>query len=377
MMAEIAPPRVYLHDANGKRIGELTSAENINRAFRTMATSRATVTVAETDPLVAQLDPRRGRILVIESADYPLAWAGKLVDTSGQPGSGTVRLDARSLDTVFTERNLPASTSVSGTADSVVRELLSTINRQNPTGIEAAPEMPTGEPYTAQFGDQALAPVLTRVARETGREWWVEYDVTAREIDARLHYGVRGFDRFADVQLSEGQTGSVETETWRINTDGLTHRIRAIAGQESVTQDFASRGREERLRSAEGPIDSALVVGVEAQVHGYPIEHTPLGATPLTAAERIVVLEHLRPTGLAEAAEALLTRPERGERRVVLKVPGNTTVWADLLPGNVIGVSLPSPVLLDGFSGPVRIVSVQPREEEGDVRLVTEVLRAA
>jgi hypothetical protein len=81
---------VYLHDGFGRRIGEITTARAIDRAFVLMEPASARFFVAVDEPLLQELDPEQGRIVVIESEQYPYPWVGKLTIPSGNHESGEI-----------------------------------------------------------------------------------------------------------------------------------------------------------------------------------------------------------------------------------------------------------------------------------------------
>ncbi len=122
-------PRVYLHDGNFRRLGQLVSAANVTRGcFHCVPQpfDTALFSVSIDDPLLDAIpcDDPFGRTVVIESSAYPHPWVGKVTGVVGDEIGGTVALTARGWEAILGERYLHASHVFDGGAGACFREII-------------------------------------------------------------------------------------------------------------------------------------------------------------------------------------------------------------------------------------------------------------
>lgn len=369
-----APPRVFVHDGAGVRLCELTEAVG-KRSYRTMQVSRASFVVPETDVHLDLCDPREGRILVVESTLYPWVWAGPISALEGGPVQGTISIEARSYEGVLQERFLPTDFTGSGTSGQQFEAMWRVVEAENPTGVSLSPDLSAGEPFdNTAYADRSLFDAWNLISTQTAHEWWLEHSVTNGVLETQAQFRPqRGLDRTGDVRLVVGPFANCRVNRWRMSAEGGTHRIRAVAGATSVTQGFTARSRVER-RSGKAPVSTAVLATRTNTRHGYTFAAWPQGNTPLTRGEQLAILENVRGAGaLAIAAEAILARGRTAQRAVEIEVQAHGEMWEICTPGDVVTLTLPAPYFIDGYSGPVAIMDVEPTEELGTMRLNVEV----
>ena len=166
-------PRVYLHDGAGRRIGQFSTAYNVDRAYLIMEPASARFMITTDDPLADEIDPRQGRYVVIDSDAYPYPWVGKLTQPNWTRASETITIICRSADAILTQRFINGT--YSGAAGAVFTQLVNDAAALNATGIGVASTgVAPGDAYAATFNDRPAFQCLTTLAREVGYEWWVE-----------------------------------------------------------------------------------------------------------------------------------------------------------------------------------------------------------
>jgi hypothetical protein len=353
--------RVYIHDGAGRRIGELTTTHNIDRAYVLMEPASARFMVSVDEPLLHELDPREGRMVVIESDRYPYPWVGKLTGLGWQREDPAVTATCRSLDAVLTQRFVNGT--YSGSAGLVFAKVLEDAAASNPTGIAPGTIAP-GPPYAAVLQDRSAFQALNLIAQQTGYEWWVEYDVSPAQVLTYANFRpARGFDRASTHGLIDG--GNADWTACKIEGE-TAFALTVVGGQGSTTQTYS-----ERPRHTEG-----IVVG---SVHGHSLRRTLSQAYGITRIERIRLAENLKSRDLVQdAAQAMMSRwptPEQAMEWVVWDVDnhGAQVDWTGFDVGSVIHASAPT-AFITGFTGALRIVGVQPSEELGLLRLVVEIV---
>lgn len=369
----IEVPRVYLHDGAGRRIGQFSSARNIDRSYLLMEPASARLSIASNDSLITEIDPRLGRFVVIESEAYATPWVGKLTVPNGSKSSEEITLICRSMDAVLSQRFLNAS--YSGTGGAVFKSIIDAASASNPTGITSATNgVVIGPAYGVTLNDRSAFQALTQLARETGHEWWLEYAVSTTEIVAYAHYRpARGFDRCRQAALVSGGSGNAEWGDWKIDGEAHTFGLTVVGGVGSVTQAYSERPRQRSQSST--ALGNAVKAPVGA-VHGHSVQRTDGSSSALTRIERLRVSEALKSQGVVvSAAEALLSRPPLAEQSMTWKVLGDAD-WSLFDLGSIVRAVAPD-AFISGFDGYVRIVAVQPREEAGELNLVVQIVEGA
>lgn len=375
-------PRVHVHDSLGVRLGTLTRVASVNRSWAVMQPGQASLRVAmlqddgALDPLVRELDPRLGRAIVVESDHYPHVWVGSLTNVNEEPGERAVHVQAVSLDAVLRDRPLPVGASYDNDAGQVFRLLLQDANLANDSGIGIAGTPAQGRSYAGAFPDRSTYAALTTLCLQTGHEWGMVYDVLPERIRADAYFVPEiGFDRYGEVTLTDG--GNCERVNSGIDLRGQLYALSLVAGQSSPLTAYTERSRVTRQRSAGQQPRGGAVIGAAATVHGYEVEHSELGGSPLTRAEAVEIAENLRSEGaVIQASELLLGRPRSAERVLRLRVFEDDGLWPLLDIGSVVRFVSAEAFLGAGYDGPVRIVGVQPMEEAGDMELVCQIVGA-
>lgn len=362
-------PRCYLHDGAGRRVGVISTAKNVDRAYLLMEPASARLTVASDDPLLTEFDPRAGRMLVIESEAYSYPWLGKLTVPSGRRSDETITLIGRSLDAILTHRFL--SGAYSGSAGAVFSAMVNDAAGQNPTGIGLSTDITPGPAYAVTINKQTAYQALNALARATGLEWWVEYGVSESAIQALAHLRpARGIDRCRQAEVVDGGNG--QWDEWKINGEATTFAMTVVGGSESVLQSWEERPQVRRQSTTALGAGSAAPQGV---VHGHTIPRTDPGGSPLTRVERLQVAEALKSAGQAQnAADALLGRPYEPERALTCQLwamnsAGTAVDWSQFDVGSVVSGKFPG-AFTAGFDGSMRILATQPVEEDGVLKLI-------
>ncbi len=377
VMEAPAVARAYVHDGSGRRLAALPEAVG-NRTYRTGQPGQASYTMpaeTETLALIELLDPRDGRLLVVESSYYPLTWVGPITGLRYSPATGEVTIEASSYEAVLQRRLLPTDCTIGGAAGGVFEQLVVISEAANAANLVLSPNVPSG-PVIADtaFGDRSLHDALNLLSVSAEAEYWLTHDTARGVLTTTIHFGMRGVDRFADFDLVGGPNANISVRESRVSVDGQAHRLRAVAGARSVTESYSSRLRTERRYSTASPIEQALVGQVSRTIHGHDFSRAPTGGTVLTRGDQLQVLEAVRGDGdLAIAAEALLRRGRFAERAVDLAVSGHLERWDQCEPGDVLRLVLEPPHLVRGYDGPVRVLSSRPMEHTGELQLVLEV----
>lgn len=376
-------PQVHLHDSLGVRLGTLTRVTSVNRSWAILQPGQASCRVSlvddegRFDPLVRELHPYRGRAVAIESEHYPFPWVGAITNVQEDPAERTAQVTAVSLDAVLRERYLPVGAAYDNDAGQVFRLILQDSNLANDSGISVGGTPAQGRAYAASFPDRSVYGALNALCQHTGHEWGMEYDVRPeRIIAAAIFVPELGFDRFESVTLTDG--GNCERVQSGIDGRGKVFALHMVAGQTSVLEAYTERARALRQISSGQEPRGGAYIGAAASVHGYEVERSEIGGSPLTRAEALRVAESLRSEGaLVAASELLLGRPRAAERVLRLRVfEDDPSTWARLDIGSVVHFVSAEAFLGEGYDGPVRIVGVQPMEESGDLELVCQVLGA-
>lgn len=360
-------PRVYLHDGAFVRIGEITTVGTLDRTFLLGEESVCQFTVSPSDPLFGEIQPTRGRVLVVESPLYPLLWVGKVVQARRGQDRGAVTVTARSYDRILSERVLGASATYTRGCSEAIMRVLADVNATNPTGIAAGRRADNLVLFNGSLPYETARSALDKIADFGGLEWWLEYS-GGSALTIRLNVAdARGVDAYRCCALVDG--GNARWDDWIEDAEALTFGLTVVGGQATSGQPFNERPAT--------TVDATQVT-TDAP-HGYAVEGGEPNLSAVTKADRLVVSEYLRAEGLtSEAARAQLGRQRlsgstRSLRLTVTSV--DPAIWAGLQPGNVVRVVCPDAFWV-GFDGPARIVGAQPDEQAGGCGLVLRLLRS-
>ncbi len=386
---------VFLHDGNGTRLGQLTTADEVNRSYALNEAGIAHLEIAVDDPLIGETKPQRGLILVIESALYPRPWVGKVVGRAGVPDEGHVQLQAKDMTTILTERFTPTDYTTSLSAGPEMTRVLAEINRVNPTGIQPGDisnhgELAAGLAFPEWSGRRAF----DAIADSAGIEWWLDHEVFPQAISSKLRIAPhRGDNRFRLVQLVEGEHCTIQR--WLEEGEAAAFASSIIAAAESIEQAFVDRIRVTTIVE-EGagfgqqftppvPTSNSVVTtgpggrktktsGISIAPHGFVREAESLGNNPITRRQIVEVREELKTREITiQAAQFLLRRRALAERVVEVSVV-DVDLWCEVEPGDVIALQSYSAFANEGFEGPARVLGTNPREDEGEMPVVLELL---
>jgi len=360
-------PRVTLYDGALQKRAVVSTAARINRSWTLDEPGLLEFQCDADERLLPSMSPLDGRLAVVESEFYPYPWVGKITSLRRNRADGSVQVSAEGFERIFEHRFSGASVPLSGGTGEVARKILMAINAQNPTGIDPGDFAETGASGSTTLTYANGREALDTMAELAGCEWWVEPTIRKTGLGLRLNFRqARGFDRISDVALVDG--GTCAWEDWTMDGEAVTYGLTVLGGQASASQSLADR--------AAARADPATVR--LAGPHGYlpfgPVE----AANLLTRQERFALSQQLRSDGqLRAAAEAMLARQRTGgvPLSVRLSVPLDADRWALLDVGTVFRLVLPS-AFLAGYDGPARILGAQPMEEDGDMQLTVQLLRA-
>lgn len=374
----IDPPRVYLHDGGGVRIGQFATAYNIDRSFTIMEPASARFQIARDDQQMVKVNPLLGMFVVIESTQYPFPWVGKMTVPSWTR-DGTCTVLCRSMDALLTQRFITGT--YSGSPGEVFKRMVADAASVNPTGIAVGVNtvVASGSTYTATLNKTNVYSALTSLAKATGNEWWLEYTANEVSITATAHLKpARGFDRCREAEIVDGGGGNGMWTDCKINGEATVFAMHGVGGASTVSQAFDERPLVRRQSSSNLGAGSIAPRGT---LHGHNILRTSPGSNPLTAVERIYIAEELKEEGLlTNAIDTVLGRPEQPEkamrwRVLAVKQDGTAVDWSKFDVGSIVRAVAPT-AFTAGYDGDVRLVSCQPNEEEGYMGLNVELVEA-
>lgn len=358
-------PQVHIYSGSFQRFAEVATASDIRRTYKLDNHGIARFTVDRDDAQVRHLDPRRGNIVVITSASYPWPWVGKVTTMRGDPVKGTVQLSCKSYDSILDERYLGTDATFNRTAGQAFLEALGQAGAINPHGIEAGAVDDTQRRFEGSLPLQSGRQALDTIAGVAGMEWWLEHQISGSRLTVRAHMaGARGTNRYATALLVHGAEPGPAIGSWSIDGEAAAFSATVVGGASSPIQAFNSRAT---AKATKAPADIGTI-------HGFPIERDGTGATMLTRREVLDFTESLRATGrVTDAAQAALARPGVQRRLQDVLVPLDASLWPSLGVGDVVRCEAPL-AFLDGYSGPLRVLSAEVREEAGELALSGAIL---
>ncbi len=384
-MNELAPPRVFLHDGNFTRLGQLTTATQIQRGYKHLTPQQvntASVQIAINDPLLPDLvrNDGLGRVLVIESDGYPVPWVGVVGEPDGDVGAGVMQIPAKGWGRILNDRRFGAGDGFTGTPGSVFAAMIDRLNAINPMGLSVGTVSDPGGPYSVSLSEVSGLQGLNKLAQETGAEWWLNIEQAGDSgIEITANFGPdRGENHLGDTTLVD-PSDTCEVTNYKFNPNGSAYASTITGGQASVTQDYESRSRTTAvlttapsgLQEYGRGVPSHTLKLAEEQTgfrerHGLVFFPSGSGNTPATRSHILQVVESVRGEGtITQAAVAALERTPFAVRRARISCywdgPGS---WDNLLVGNVVRLESDT-AFGTGFRGPISIVGVQPVEQVG------------
>jgi len=359
----IKAPRVYVHAASFTRLGRLSMVSKVNRSYTIDNRDVATFTVSLDDPLIQDMRPSVGRLIVIESSSYTDPWVGKLVSVSGGGKDRMVSCKAKGYASTFDHRLVgPSFTSV-GTPTTVISHALREVNLFNDTGVVWG-SGGSGVEFQINAPNQKARVVFDRAAEFGNQEWYLNFDPSPETVDIQMHApSWRGLNRYNSVRVNDGVSGRVEQ--WREDGESASFMVTVVGSMLSATQPANDRSNARAILDANK---------IQAP-HGYLIDGSEIAANILTSQERVIVSEELKAAGSASvAAEAILARDGGVSKRTLRVTVTDYSLWPTLRVGDVFHLSS-NETFVTGFDGPVRILAAQPDEVAGALHLAVQLLR--
>lgn len=402
------PPGVYIYDGSTfRQKGKFEGVLEVERNFihtSPAQVSEARVTISSDDPLLAEMDPLGGDLLVVISGCYPLDWAGPIIEVSQSGRDAVVEISAMSMERVLQFRYLSPSTQLFGVAGQVFSQLLGAANTQNPTGLQLG-ALESGARFNTSFPDWTVFDAMNSVAEQSGLEWYLDTQASKTDIEFTINLVTnRGFDWARKTEaIVLAEDGNLDMIDWRQNTETAAFNTTVIGGRNTGDAAYATRPRGIQLAGGGGIVS----VGVGAQrgagdtdslvasdIRSFQDGMDRSGATakrlfgryiaagefnpqsPIGRKEVQRLSEELRTSDFAAISARVIQ--ERGlfdERLIQVVVYPDCNDWTFLRPGNVLWVHIPSVFLGRGWFGPARIKGVQPAEADGELDLALVPLR--
>lgn len=364
MSGPVYPPRVFLHDSSFTRLGRLSNAANVSRSYTIDSRDVATMDVGFDEPLLYELRPALGRVIVIESSSYALPWVGKIVAIKGDQARRTLTVNAKGYSSIFDNRILGPQFTARGAADSIINQALREVNSVSETGVIWAGGSAGEAILQLNAPSQKCRVVFDRAARFGGLEWYIDAEPSPDNILLKLLTPKwRGLDRYTEVKIQDGVSGDLLS--WKEDAEAAAFALVVVSAFDAATQSVNDRPISRIAEEAQN-IDAP---------HGYAIDGSEIASTILTRNERAIVSEELKAAGsAAAAADAILAREGGVVRRSLSLNVTDVSLWSSIQPGDVVRVASKM-AFLQGWDGPVRVQAVQPDEERGKLKAAVRLLR--
>lgn len=364
-------PIVYVHAPNGARLGRLRDVRTVARAFSRSGFESANFSVSTREPLLGELRPDKGNMIVVESTIYPLQWIGYVAQRRGDRASSIVEVTCDSLGSLLRNRTLPSGATYTGSLAHAFRDVVNLANGQAPTGVglgdvsSGTATIPSNEPMT--LGTSEVGDALDEIASVAGWEWWIDFEADAGSVSARANFAPwRGADLSSEVVLSE--TGQVDLLEWSEDMSRQSWAVTVVGGQQHAAQVIDD-------------VPTARRTQLDAQNGATPFGKVPDalydGSGPVSRREALSVIDSVKAQGLTETAaiSELLSLSRLPPRRVRLALKNAPGLWQRIRPGDLVGLKLHSAFYPDGYDGFGRVEALQPAEEDGQVVVVFSLWR--
>jgi len=352
--------QVRIYDGAFERVGEVVTAADLRRTYSLHNRDSARFVVDLADAQAANLDPRKGHVLVITSASYPWPWVGKVSTLRASMESGQLRVDARSYAAVLDERFLGRDAVFSEAAGRAFTAIVGALGERNPHGIGLGSVAQTERRFDGALPFQSGRAALDTVAKVAGMEWWISPRVSGSQLRVSAHLAtVRGVSRYGTTTLVHGS--GMAAQEWLIDGLAASFAATVVGGQSSPIQSFGDRAT---ARATAAPSD----IG---GVHGFKIESSA-SSSLVSRREQIVFAESLRGQGRVEDAARVAVAKPTAQRRMDLIV-SDAALWPSLGVGDLLRCQVPGAFLGD-LDAAVRVLSVEVREEAGEVAVVTQIM---
>lgn len=360
----MAAAQVQLYDGGLLRFAEVGTASDVRRTYKLDNHGIARFVIDRADPQAKYLDPRRGNVVVITSESYPVPWAGKAVTMRGDPTDGTIQVSCKSYDAILDERFLGDDADFDGSASRAFADALGQAGA-NPHGIGRGLIADTEQRFKGVLSRYSARQALDGIAETAGMEWWLEHKVSGGQLSVRANMAsARGVSRYATTALVHGGPNGPAIGSWTIDGEVAAFSATVVGGASSPIQGFNDR-------VAAAVIEAPSDIG---RIHGFQVERDGTGETLMTSREVLSVAEALRERGrVVDAARVALARPGAQRRLSDVIVPLASGLWPQIGVGEVVRCVSPLS-FLEGFDGPMRVNSIEVREEAGEMALSGGIL---
>jgi len=255
-------------------------------------------------------------------------WVGWIDRLGDADDKGIVTVDCIDAAAKLGERHSGLTTSRSGNADVIARELLYECNSRNGFGIIWDVSSETGTPVAnIDLSGSSVLEALNKLADATGDEWWFEYVITPDQLKIMLHWGrQQGFDLSSRVCLRD-----------RYSISRCDYSRDAIERADTVLVVGEGGSMDERpgmVRAVSQPERAGLSgIAVQGASQSLRLQTAP---EPSLAAERIIVAPREGDMGvLAQMAERDLEAPLDASETLSLSINENID-WAALPVGSIV-----------------------------------------
>jgi len=356
----VVAAQVHIYDGAFERVGEVATAGDLRRTYSMHNRDSARFVVDVDDSQAANLDPRKGNVVVITSDSYPWPWVGKVATLRANMVSGQIRVDARSYDSVLDERFLGKDAVFKESAGRAFTAALGALGENSPHGIGLGSVAQTERRFDGALPFQAGRGALDTIAKTAGMEWWLTPRVSGSQLRVSAHLAtVRGVSRYGTTTLVHG--AGVSAQEWLIDGLAASFAATVVGGQSSPIQSFGDRAT---ARATAAP---AEIGGV----HGFAIESSA-SSSLVSRREQIVFAESLRGQGRVEDAARVAVAKPAAQRRMDL-IASDVALWPSLGVGDVLRCQVPGAFLGD-LDAAVRVLSTEVREEAGELGIVAQIM---
>lgn len=404
---------IAIHDALGRRIGEIATAYAVFRNYLMRAEGRipeATVRFATDDSSIAATNALLGNAIVITSEDYPEPWVGYITRRSGT--ATEITLTCTGWESVLARRYLPDIMTINDAAGTAFRIIIDTANATQDTGIERGLIENHGPNIQGSYGSWPVLDALDDVTHRVGYEWQLVHSISQHEVLIEARFGPRiGSDNWHKTTLEVDHNCTYEL--WsedaharifkavvigkRVDSTTLLgerrHAIRLVEGasgyipqityvapippEDSTGTVRGTFGNASFSSSGPGSANFLGTSGGANYTIGEIYEAEPFVGrqSPARRGEQIIISDSLNAQeSIDAAAESEIRKGRYSERTAVLRVH-DKSVWPQCTIGSTVRLIAPALMFETGIDRPVRILGVEAREEEGYLRLLVEVVR--
>jgi len=340
----------------GVQLGEAVLLGSQERSYALSVANVARITLARTDVDLAWVQPA-ARWAIESDLQQPL-WAGYVDALDEDEGGEYVELTlVDPVGAVLEDTRSAKELVLQRTAGEALRQLLAEQEAWSPTGLSL------GRVDAGPFVEEALKATSLQhgleqlTAVSPGYDWWVLTRNVGGALAGELNWGRAGRDRRGDV-LRSGIEIKQARQVWK--RSGLVRSV-TVVGQHA---QFAQRAAVELLTAGQGKGDVPAVSSeTSVQTNG------PAGRRELVA----VMNQEVSPEALIQRAETILLRTLELAHTLELELHLTNTTVQTIGLGDRFSVSVPSLMLGAGLEGVVRVLGLEPHEEDGRLDAIVTV----